>query len=297
MATMGREKTKFPGVYYIIGKASDGRPERIYYIQYRKNGKLIEEKAGRQFQDDMTPAKANGIRTDKIEGKVQSNTERREAEKAEREAEKNKWTIEKLWEEYKKQHTLKGLAQDESRYMTYIKPNFGEKEPSELIALDIDRVRLKLLKTKSPQTVKNILALLRRIVRFGANKGLCGWLGFTIQVPTKINNIKTEDFTPEQMKKFLEALDKDDDIQVTNLMRLILFTGMRRGELFRLQWQDVDFNRGVIHLRDPKSGRDETIPLNPQARKLLENHPKYGESPYVFPGRDGKTAGRNSQGR
>jgi hypothetical protein len=31
--------------------------------QYRKNGKLIEEKAGRQFKDDMTPAKATRIRT------------------------------------------------------------------------------------------------------------------------------------------------------------------------------------------------------------------------------------------
>ena len=57
-----RYKTKYPGVTYIIGKAVNGKPEKSYHIRYRKGGKLVEEKAGRQYQDDMTPAKAAGIR-------------------------------------------------------------------------------------------------------------------------------------------------------------------------------------------------------------------------------------------
>jgi len=40
-----RIKTNYPGVYYIMGKAADGRPEKIYYIFYRRGGKQIEEKA------------------------------------------------------------------------------------------------------------------------------------------------------------------------------------------------------------------------------------------------------------
>ncbi len=35
-------------------------------------------------------------------------------------------------------------------------------------------------------------------------------------------------------------------------MRMALFTGMRRGELFKLQWDDVDFDRGFIHIRQPQ---------------------------------------------
>ena len=49
---------------------------------YRKNGRLIEEKAGRQFQDDMTPARAAGLRAGRIDGKQLTNKEKREAEKA-----------------------------------------------------------------------------------------------------------------------------------------------------------------------------------------------------------------------
>jgi len=60
MPIKNRYKTKYAGVYYIEGKGASG-PEKIYYIIYRRNGKLIEEKAGRQYQDDMTPARAAGI--------------------------------------------------------------------------------------------------------------------------------------------------------------------------------------------------------------------------------------------
>jgi len=68
---------------------------------------------------------------------------------------------------------------------------------------------------------------------------------------------------------------------------MALFTGMRRGELFKLQWPDIDFERGFIHLRGPKGGRDQVIPLNEVARKVLESHPR-DESPFVFPGRGGR---------
>ena len=50
-----RQKIKgYAGVYFVIGKAiATGKPERIYYIMYRKNGKLIEERVGRQYQHNM----------------------------------------------------------------------------------------------------------------------------------------------------------------------------------------------------------------------------------------------------
>ena len=80
-------------------------------------------------------------------------------------------TIQRLWEEYKINNpALKGIVTDQNRYDNYIDPHFGGKEPNELIPLDVDRLRIKLLKTKSPGTVKNILELLRRIINFGVKK-------------------------------------------------------------------------------------------------------------------------------
>lgn len=70
MPAMKRFKTTYPGVHYIVGKAvGSKRKERIYYIVYRRNGRLIEERVGRQFQDDMTPQEARRIRIECLEGK------------------------------------------------------------------------------------------------------------------------------------------------------------------------------------------------------------------------------------
>ena len=100
MPTQKRHKTKYPGVYYIDGKAiGSNKAERIYYIIYRKNGKQIDEKAGRQFQDDMTPARAAGMRSERISGVQPSNKEKREMEREKKKAEAGKWTIDRLWNE------------------------------------------------------------------------------------------------------------------------------------------------------------------------------------------------------
>jgi len=99
--------------------------------------------------------------------------------------------------------------------------------------------------------------------------------------------MKTEDLAPEQLSKLIEVLEKWPNIQVANLMKMALYTGMRRGELFRLLWSDIDHERGFILIRDPKGGMDQEIPLNKSARKLLKNHPRSGSS-YIFPGKDGE---------
>jgi hypothetical protein len=99
----------------------------------------------------MTPARAAGLRARKIEGALPSNRQRRLTEKAAREVEQNRWTITKLWEAYKKgRPDLKGLATDQNRFDKHIEPLFGSKEPEEPLALDIDRLRIKLLKTRRP---------------------------------------------------------------------------------------------------------------------------------------------------
>jgi len=234
----------------------------------------------------MTPARASHLRTQRMQG-AKTNRETREAVKAGEEVAKGKWTINRLWLAYKENKpNLKGIITDENRFENYIKPHFGSKEPKDIIPLDVDRLRLKLLKSKAAGTVRNVLELLRRIVNFGTKKNLCQGLGFTIEMP-RVDNIRTEDLTPEQLTSLLEAIKQDDNIQVANLMKMALFTGMRRGELFKLKWADIDFEKGFIHIRSPKSGISQKIPLNNGARAILEGHVKTG-SGYVFPGRGGR---------
>ena len=52
----------------------------------------------------------------------------------------------------------------------------------------------------------------------------------------------------EQAADLLAALDKES-MQHQVIVKLLLFTGMRRGELCGLEWKDVDFERAVIFVR------------------------------------------------
>lgn len=290
MPASKRFKTKYPGVYYVEGKAvGSSKAERVYYIMYRKEGKLIEEKAGRQFKDDMTPARAAGLRSRRIEGKELSNKEQREKDQARRLAKENNWTIERIWDEYITNNpNIKGMRTYKSLYRLYVGPNFGHKEPNTILALDVDRIRINLLKKRSAQTVQHALELLRRIVNFGVNKQLCEGLKFKIQMP-KVDNKKTEDLTPEQIKNLLKTIDEDPHPQAGVMMKMVLYTGMRRGELFRLKWSHINFERGFIDIVDPKGGKDQEIPLNEAARELLMAYRETSnDSEFVFPGRGGK---------
>ncbi|WP_246287731.1 site-specific integrase [Desulfolutivibrio sulfoxidireducens] len=122
------------------------------------------------------------------------------------------------------------------------------------------------------------------------HKGLCDAPDprkLTIVMP-RADNKTTEDLDPDELARLLQAIEDEPNIQAANFMRLALFTGMRRGELFKLEWRDIDFERGFIHIRHPKGGKSQKIPMNGVARAVLESHPHVEGTPYVFPGQGGK---------
>lgn len=294
MKTSKRNPTKYPGVFFREAeRIGASGVERVYYIVFKKDGKVYEEKVGRQYADDMTEAKASRIRGERIEGKRASRKEVREAKEAKRRENENRPTIARLWYLYG-ESLIRGKpsAQDQSRYTLYLEPSFGTMVPDEILTPEVDRLRVRLVKQgKSPQTVKHVLALLRRLIKFGVKKGLC-----EAPVPSKlhfeiphVDNEKTETLTPEQVIALKKALDEEPDQNAAALMRLALVTGMRRGALLALRWDDLDFSRGFITLRGEvaKKGKTESIPMSAVARQILEAIESV-DSPYVFPGKNGE---------
>ena len=95
--------------------------------------------------------------------------------------------------------------------------------------------------------MRNILELLRRISNFGVKYQMTNGLSFPIEMPS-LNNQKTETLTEEELKKLLSAMDQDSDQNIAKIMKMALFTGMRKGEIFNLQWTDMDFENRPIGL-------------------------------------------------
>lgn len=60
-------------------------------------------------------------------------------------------------------------------------------------------------------------------------------------------------------------------------------TGMRKGEIFNLKWENVDFDNRHISIKESKSGRERKIPINSILYGLLYAlHSQNGHNEFVF---------------
>jgi integrase len=276
-----RYSTDYPGVFYREAKRKGGSGlEKVYYCRFKRGGKVIECKIGRQYADNMTPAKANRRRTEMVEGREDTPQVKREK------ARQKKWDFAALWKRYAEDKAgNKSIHDDKLRYDKYLKKTIGSREPHELRQIDFERIKRVHLKHLSPQSQKHVLALIVRLARYGARKELCQGL-VTIPEMPKVNNEKTEDLSPMELKRLLKVLEEWPDQNTAGIFKMALVTGMRRGELFRLKWEHIDFRRKTVKIIEPKRGEDAVIPLSDAAKSVLEGLPE-NPSEYVFPGATG----------
>lgn len=277
-----RFSTEYSGVYFVKLANQD----QSFFIRYKRNGKSVEEKAGRSNQG-WNAEKAYQLRTERMSGtsaagnELQSNSDL---------LSQQDWTFSKIFSEYLRlRNKLKGRANDIYRFKNYLEKEFANITPSCVTQDDIERFKHNLQNRElKPATIRHVLELLRRLANFAAKNNLCSGLSFKIQMP-KVENYKTEELNNAQLQKLMQVLEEESDIQVSNLVRIALYTGMRRGELFNLNWGDIDFYNKTITVKSDKKGDQATIPLNEMAEKVLVEHAHTENgSKFVFPGRGGK---------
>ena len=106
-------------------------------------------------------------------------------------------------------------------------------------------------------------------------------------------------YTVKELQYILSCLN-NEPLKWRTMVRLLVDTGMRRGECCGLQWKDVDFRRNVIticgnlcytpsagvYLDTPKNGKLRTIDIDPSVmdllRQLRQEQSLKSISPYVF---------------
>ncbi len=283
MPKQTRRSTAYSGVYFVELADDD----QSFFIRYKQNGKSFEERAGRSSQG-WNAEKASFLRKERLSGvdplgrylwnsSVQMDGE-------------NNWTFSVIFEAYLRlRPDLKGRENDIYRFRNYIKEDFGDRTPSEVVPGDIERFRHKLQNQQlMPATVRHVLELLRRLANYAFKKKFCPGLSFKIQMPT-VENRKTENLTKDQLETLLRVLDDEPDKQVSNIVRLVLYTGLRRGEIFSLKWNDIDFYGKTITISSNKKEKCVELPMNEMAEKVLAEHAhSEAKSEFVFPGRGGK---------
>ena len=282
MPRQTRHSTEFSGVYFV----KLANENQSFFIRYKRNGKSVEEKAGRS-NEGWDAEIACLLRAERMSA---NDAQAGELQQDSASNAGQLWTFSKIFEKYLRlRPDLKGRENDIYRFKNYLELDFADIAPEEVTHDDVERFRHNLQnKSLKPATVRHVLELLRRLANFAVKKNYCRGLSFKLEMP-KVENQKTEELTQFQLQNLLRVLEEDPDLQVSNLVRMALYTGMRRGELFELCWSDIDFHHKTITVRSAKKGQHPTIPLNEMAEKVLAEHAHVeGSSKFVFPGRAGK---------
>jgi type 1 fimbriae regulatory protein FimB/type 1 fimbriae regulatory protein FimE len=92
-----------------------------------------------------------------------------------------------------------------------------------------------------------------------------------------------EHLTEREVEKLIEVAKGNRWGARDSAMVLIAFRhGLRASELCGLQWSDVEFETGTLHLRRAKGGATATHPLLGDELRALRNLKRDAKSPFVF---------------
>ena len=197
----------------------------------------------------------------------------------------------------------------------HIKPNIGNIPLEKLTTMDLQKFYRKLLtkgrverieskeqpKGLSAKTVRNInqvissamdLAVAQKIILVNPTNAC--------ELP-KVEHQEMQTIPAEQLQAFL---DEARATGVYEMYYIELATGLRRGELLGLKWQDIDWKNGIIKVRRQGARVDgqiveaplktknsyRAVTISPQAIEVLKQQKtktKELKDPYIFPSPNG----------
>jgi integrase len=167
--------------------------------------------------------------------------------------------------------TKKSYADIKSRCLL-LRQNFGHYSLSSLTPAVIKSYRDKRLLIRHSDSVRKELLLLGRILTAAERE----W-DVTLPKSNPVRRLaiprkgrgRDRRLLPGEERILIEESQRYGGF-IADIIQFAIETGMRRGEIVRLQWRDVDFERRVAKLRDTKNGFDRVIPLSSRALEILE---------------------------
>jgi integrase len=139
----------------------------------------------------------------------------------------------------------------------------------------------RLNKGNKPATANRLLAAIKHMFTKA-----CEWEMITEETLKRVhkvkflqeNNKRLRYLTKEECQSLINACDK----HLKPIVIAALNTGMRRGEIFSLNWNNIDLKHGFILLEKTKNGDRREIPINDTLKRTLQGLARRLDVPSVF---------------
>jgi len=173
---------------------------------------------------------------------------------------------------------------------------FGERKLGALRAMDVEGYKAKRLVRVSPATVNRELATLRHMYRKAVE-----WEYVKASPMANVRQFKEPPgrvryLTTDEIKRLLCQCAA----HIRPIMVMALNTGMRKGEILKLRWRDVDLENRRIIVVNSKNNETRMIPINQTLfevfGRLKDGKGAGSRSGFVFTGEDGRPLGDIKKG-
>ncbi|MCH7540791.1 MAG: tyrosine-type recombinase/integrase [Proteobacteria bacterium] len=274
--------TELPG----FGCKITPRGARVYVLQYWAGGRARRYTLGRHGQTMTTEeARREAMR---LKGVVARGAD----PAAVRAADRAGPTLTAFAERYLADHASvkkkpASAAADERNLRNHILPALGRLKLADISRAHVVKFHQDM--RAKPGAANRCLALLSKMFNLAETWGLRpDWSNPTRHVE-KYREKKIERFLSEaELARLGAVLAKaersEEHPSVVAAVRLLIFTGCRRAEILKLEWEHVDFERACLRLPDSKTGA-KVVPLGAPALDLLSGLARVEGNPYVLPGK------------
>lgn len=201
--------------------------------------------------------------------------------------EKREYTFRKLAEKYWEYKTSRLKSQrsigNEAGTIKMLTAEFGEQEVNTITTQSLEQLQSRLLLRNKPATVNRKFDVLKNMFTKAYD-----WEMVSEEVLKRVRKVKHLKMNNRRLrylsKEECHALIDACDPHLEPIVITALNTGMRRGEILSLKWENVDLKHGFIKLDCPmtKNGERREIPVNDTLRGVLQAIPRRLDFPLSF---------------
>lgn len=150
--------------------------------------------------------------------------------------------------------------------LAYLKKYFGNIPLSSLTTEKIQQFYNERMAQTSPSTANRHFTTLRAVINKAITLKLYqGGNPCIGVVKQKENPARTRYLTKEEIQSLLTFVSERSQ----QLIAFAVSTGMRRSEILRVSWQDIDLSNDIIHIYESKSGNKREVPIMPSLKQIL----------------------------
>jgi integrase len=167
----------------------------------------------------------------------------------------------------------------------HLLPRWGKLRLNEIRSQDIALwLGEKADEGLAPATIEKIRVVLSRSFELGAQWSMSGAETNPVRgVPRRrFSNSRERYLTAGEAARLLKAADASLNPQLGSIVRLLLLTGSRVGELLHAEWRHIDLERRAWLITLAKTG-SRRVPLSTAAVEVIDRLPRFEGCPYVVP--------------